>query len=192
MELYTARILPKSPLLRLRSLYAVVCLLMTGAMLLLINGNMERHSLDKCKDTPINVAVDFKVGFPSKFQRKSAGLQKHIGKLDEKYQVFTVNDKPVIWAFWDDVNIPALLRLSLASVKCHNSKDFEFQVLQMRSISNWIDHIHPAFPYLIPAHKADYFRARILDEYGGIYVDADSIGKKIERHQKYTRKTSAG
>ncbi len=183
MELFRAKILPKC--LLCQKLYAV-CLLVTGVtLLLMINGyQLGRHSFDKVKDTPVSVAVDFKAGFPGKIRRKSVGLRQHTGKFDEKYEVFTINDKPVIWAFWDDVNIPALLRLSLASVKCHNNKDFEFKVLRMNSIFHWIDHIHPAFSHLIPSHKADYFRARILDEYGGIYVDADSIGKKTERHKK--------
>ncbi|CAF4139122.1 unnamed protein product, partial [Rotaria sordida] len=39
----------------------------------------------------------------------------------------------------------------------------------------YISDIHSAFDRLIPAHQADYVRCRLLEIFGGMYVDIDII-----------------
>ena len=36
--------------------------------------------------------------------------------------------------------------------------------------------VSPAFALLTPVHQSDYMRARVLDEFGGVYLDADTMG----------------
>lgn len=82
---------------------------------------------------------------------------------------------PVLWAFWDGPALPGFIQLGLASVACHNPAA-RLLLLTPAALHAWLDHVHPAFELLLPAHQADYARARLLDEFGGLYLDADSVG----------------
>ncbi len=81
---------------------------------------------------------------------------------DPLYHIYRLDGKPVIWAYWDEDEMPAVIQLSRATVLCHNELDFHLQVIHDSDIATWIDHIHPAFKFLSGNHKGDYFRARIL------------------------------
>lgn len=114
----------------------------------------------------------------------------------EKYHLYTVNSKPIIWLYHHSGNLSTWLLASILTIHCHNTRDFHIVLITARSIHNVLQNIHPAFDLLLPAHQADYFRARILgnvlicfletfcskDEYGGIYTDLDVIATKSSRH----------
>lgn len=120
--------------------------------------------------------------FPPEFNGRAArrvelsGGRKVEPVWDRHLGVYRIKGKPVIWAFWDSAELPALLRLSLASVLCQNLVNLHLELVRAADVPAWLDHVHPAFHLLQPQHQADYFRARILDEFGGMYLDSDTLG----------------
>lgn len=95
---------------------------------------------------------------------------------DQRYHVFRFKSKPFIWTYWNNfTKIPDIIKLSLSTIYFHNSLDFHIEVVNSTTIHKWIPDVHKAFELLSPVHQADYFRARILHAYGGIYADSDCI-----------------
>ena len=83
-------------------------------------------------------------------------------KYSEKYHLYTVYDKPVIWLYHHNGNLSTWLLASILTIHCHNKDDFHIVLVTARSIHAMLQDVHPAFELLLPAHQADYFRARIL------------------------------
>ena len=87
-----------------------------------------------------------------------------------------IDGKPCIWMAWTGHNpIPGYLQLCLESVRRHNQAQFNIVVITPENISDHLQDLHPAYPYLSYAHRADYLRAVLLHRYGGIYLDMDTI-----------------
>ena len=76
-------------------------------------------------------------------------------RWDPSLHLYRVSGRPVIWAYWDGVELPAFLRLALASVSCHNRRHFRLQLVRSADLALWLDHLHPAFDFLRPAHQAN-------------------------------------
>lgn len=87
-----------------------------------------------------------------------------------------VNGKPCMWLAWTGDNpLPGYLELCLESVQRYNSDTFEVIVLTPDVIPSYLPDIHPAYEYLSYVHRADYLRLEILHNFGGMYVDMDTI-----------------
>jgi hypothetical protein len=80
---------------------------------------------------------------------------------------YTIDNKPILWAFYDRRTQPVYVRMSQATVQCHNEHNLHIQMVIEDELHHYLDDIHPVFSRLIPPHKADYFRAHMLGM-GGI------------------------
>ena len=89
-------------------------------------------------------------------------------------------NKPVIWQFWDPVNhddTPEIVKASLDSVRKFKPEDYDLVVLDLETISEYIelpdflyDRINtPGFSF---AFFTDLLRLCLLCSYGGIWIDA--------------------
>jgi hypothetical protein len=96
--------------------------------------------------------------------------------------------------FYDKQSMPSHRRASIATTMCHNERDINILIVYENEIRNYIPNVHPMFAKLIPEHKADYFRVNVLGmlrcvcatkylccwynlvQFGGMYVDTDTIG----------------
>lgn len=88
----------------------------------------------------------------------------------------TWHGKPAIWLVWTGNNpLPDILSLCLASVRLHNSADFEVIVVTPENLREYVDP-HPAYKYLSLVHRSDYLRCLLLHNHGGVYLDMDTIG----------------
>ena len=100
-------------------------------------------------------------------------------KLIQRSHIYEIDGKPPLWLYWDNKNnrskMPPHICLALRSLHCHNHERFSIRIVNSKSIHNYIPDVHAIFSYLIPAHRADYFRGRILEKYGGMYMDIDAI-----------------
>jgi hypothetical protein len=76
---------------------------------------------------------------------------------------------------WTGSNpLPDILALCRASVVRHNGADFKIIVVTPENLREYVDP-HPAYEYLSLVHRADYLRLYLLHQYGGIYLDMDTI-----------------
>lgn len=69
--------------------------------------------------------------------------------------------------------VPPYVKLSMLTVRAQNLYAKIF-MLNDTSFKYLIDDVHEAYDYLIPIHKADYLRFRLLERYGGMWIDADT------------------
>jgi hypothetical protein len=91
------------------------------------------------------------------------------------------NKKPYLWVYWDNLNgnkTPALIELCYKSVVINCSKSFDIVKLNKDNILTWLPELADYkgdIDKLIIAHKVDVYRIMLLYNYGGIYIDADTI-----------------
>jgi hypothetical protein len=95
---------------------------------------------------------------------------------NEIFHLFTLHKKPIIWLFWDNfTTIPPYISLSFELIQCHNIPDLNVIILNQTTVKEYVKEFPPAYDYLLKVHQADYIRCRLLKEYGGMWIDADTI-----------------
>jgi hypothetical protein len=81
-----------------------------------------------------------------------------------------------IWIYWDNgvSQAPPLIRASIQSVI--NNSNCSVKVFDKHEALSFVPHLEPRiFNALRPAHQADVLRISILEKFGGMYIDADTI-----------------
>jgi hypothetical protein len=83
-----------------------------------------------------------------------------------------------IWVYWENINrskYPTHIKLCLDSIKKHLGTKYNLQILNEKSIREYLPDIRGDFDNLMVAQKVDYYRIALLHKYGGIWLDADII-----------------
>ncbi|MGH9067108.1 MAG: glycosyltransferase [Acidimicrobiales bacterium] len=85
----------------------------------------------------------------------------------------------VVWQYWEDVPgraRPAYLDLCLETV-CRHAGALEVRLLDFHGVLDWLPDIDPDVWRRLPdpPARSDYARARLLDRYGGLWLDIDTI-----------------
>lgn len=92
----------------------------------------------------------------------------------------TNNKHPIqyLFSYWEfkkgTYNRPAYIDLCFDTMKI-NGKLFNVQILDDKTISNFLPDLRKDINELPLALKADYIRVCLLYNYGGIWLDADTI-----------------
>lgn len=91
----------------------------------------------------------------------------------------TSESKRAIWTYWEDPPggvRPAYLDLCLETVRAH-SASLEVRVLGRDDAASWLPDLDLERWELLPApnYRSDYVRSRVLQRYGGIWIDIDTI-----------------
>ena len=87
------------------------------------------------------------------------------------------NNKPKIWLYWENKpgsKKPEYLKLCYDSVVRNCSKDFDINLLNEKTVYNFIPDL-PDLSFLKIPQKTDYIRLCLLKKYGGIWLDSDVI-----------------
>ena len=96
-----------------------------------------------------------------------------------------------IWLYWENkksIHKPAYLDLCLETIKKH-SPNYKVVVLNEKSVHEYLPDLRIDLARIIEvAHKTDYIRARIMYEYGGIWLDSDIILLKEIEVERYLEK----
>jgi mannosyltransferase OCH1-like enzyme len=81
-----------------------------------------------------------------------------------------------IFLFWvgKEYSLISLLR-KLIILHSKNGKGYKVILLNNENISNYISNIPENYYNLKPAHQADFIRVNIICEYGGIWLDSDTL-----------------
>jgi hypothetical protein len=83
-----------------------------------------------------------------------------------------------IWVYWENINrskYPTHIKLCLDSIKKHLGTKYNLQILNEKSIREYLPDARGDFDNLMVAQKVDYYRIALLYKYGGIWLDADII-----------------
>lgn len=86
--------------------------------------------------------------------------------------------KPYMWVYWEQVNgspIPPYITLCLDIMKKNGSKYFNVTLLNENTIFDFLPDLRKDINDLPIALKTDYIRVRLLELYGGMWIDADTI-----------------
>ena len=88
-------------------------------------------------------------------------------------------DKPIIWMYWENKAghiMSELNRACLETIIKYNRQDFQIKILGDIDIPTYLPNINQNYKkYSQIAHKADYIRFNLLYEYGGIWLDLDTV-----------------
>jgi len=88
--------------------------------------------------------------------------------------------KPIIWLYWENktpsTKRPAYLDVCLETMKKHCSNSFDIKLLNEKSVFQYLPNVRRDLDdkCSIP-QKTDYYRYKLLKEYGGVWLDADTI-----------------
>ena len=92
-----------------------------------------------------------------------------------------INSKPIIWMYWENrpnTKRPGYIDLCIDSVKNHCSKCFNIIVCNEKTIYHYIPEVMQYSEELaklpIP-QKVDIYRYYLLEKFGGIWIDADTV-----------------
>ena len=106
------------------------------------------------------------------------------------YFIYLNLKKENIWMYWENKrnkDRPKYIDLCFDTIKKHCSKDFKINILNEKTIHNYLPNLRPDIQYKLSIpQKTDYYRYNLLYKYGGIWLDADTILfsslKKLLKH----------
>ena len=88
------------------------------------------------------------------------------------------NEKPIIWLYWENKpneTMPSYLKLCLDTIYKHCSIDFNIIILDEKTVFDYLPNLRTDLNKLLIAQKTDYIRIKLLYEYGGLWLDIDTI-----------------
>jgi hypothetical protein len=138
---------------------------------------------------PINLNRDQWVSEPKTFNPngspiKKEGFENDITRRENFTQEYKVKLLPqvytprYVWTYWENKagrSEPySHIQLCFETMKKHYS-NYNFIILNPETINLYLPNIRTDLNDLMIAQKVDYYRVALLEKYGGIWVDADTI-----------------
>src|SRR3984957_10438430 len=110
--------------------------------------------------------------------RCRAALGEHTGHLVVT-DPMNARPAPVVWAYWEDgphASLDAYLDLCLETIERH-APPSELRGLSRQDVVAWLPSIDLERWETLPApnYRSDYVRSRVLQRYGGIWIDVDTV-----------------
>jgi hypothetical protein len=99
-----------------------------------------------------------------------------INKIYENFNNNEYNIPKIIWTYWDNEELPKLI----SQIIDNNNKilhDWKINVLNDKNINTYLDktNFNNKYDSLSVTHKSDYIRLKLLEKYGGVWIDASII-----------------
>jgi hypothetical protein len=81
-----------------------------------------------------------------------------------------------VYLFWVGKQYKLIsILLDLIYLHSTNGKGYKVNLITDKNINDYIKNIPYYFTYLSPEHKADFVRVHVICDYGGIWLDSDTI-----------------
>lgn len=79
----------------------------------------------------------------------------------------------IIWTYWKDPNIPPLVQKCIKNWEKY-APEYRIQMITEETVKNWVT--PPEwFWKLTPPRQSDWIRLYLLDQYGGVWMDASVV-----------------
>ena len=79
----------------------------------------------------------------------------------------------IIWSYWDSHEIPEIVKLSIKSWK-KTSPQYKINFMNQKNVEEYVS--LPTNWKTLPAYRqSDIIRLRLLEKYGGVWIDASTI-----------------
>jgi hypothetical protein len=82
-----------------------------------------------------------------------------------------------LWCYWENRYSsakPAYLRMCEQTIRRHKGTA-EFIVVTPETLAKYVPTLPRGYDALVPAHRSDYLRLRLLHDHGGAWIDADTV-----------------
>jgi len=86
---------------------------------------------------------------------------------------FSNNIPKIIWAYWDNPVLPEFIQICQKNWKKF-ARHYKIHLLHKQNIENWIN-MPDNWQTLPPYRQSDIIRLKLLEKYGGIWMDASII-----------------
>ena len=85
-------------------------------------------------------------------------------------------NRPYLWTCWTGTNeMPAYLQMCFRIIQNFNADAFECVCVSPHNLASFLFDMHPAYGNLSYVNKANYLRCMLLHQYGGVYLDMDTL-----------------
>lgn len=101
------------------------------------------------------------------------GIDKKWFKFDGEGESSPHEIPGIVWIYWDSEKKSYLVELCIDIIK-GMLPEYTIRVLDKKTISNYIS-IDELSDEILIAHKSDYIRLKLLQKYGGVWIDASII-----------------
>lgn len=106
---------------------------------------------------------------------------------DPNVELSAPEDWNTVWLYWENhysSSMPAYLELCLETIR-RQAGDARVIVVSPENLWRYIapDSMPARYAALSPNHKSDYLRVRLLHDYGGMWIDIDTVAfESLSRH----------
>ena len=86
------------------------------------------------------------------------------------------NDNNNVFLYWtgNEYKLIKILR-DIIYLHSNNNKNYTVHLINKENLKNYIEIIPEYFNDLLPAHQADFVRVNVVCNYGGIWLDSDTL-----------------
>lgn len=89
-------------------------------------------------------------------------------------------DKPYLWLYWDTPHwwhkMYSYIDMCYDTIKYYCKKDYTITLINNNNIKQYLPDIRQEFFELgYPHHKSDYARCLLIEKYGGVWLDLDTL-----------------
>lgn len=107
--------------------------------------------------------------------RVSNGYKK-IYRKNKKFEILPNKNENNVFIYWDGYKYKLIQILhKLIYLHSNNEKKYKVYFINSNNLYNYIDYIPSFFDKMKINHKSDYIRYKLICEYGGIWLDSDTI-----------------
>ena len=107
-------------------------------------------------------------------------MQPPSARLMTDPAIMTRAGKAHVWMYWEDLpgeHMAPYLELCLDTIKLHLDDGMRLHALNEQTVFQWLPDLAPEIWTKLgtPVRRADYARVRLVERYGGLWIDADCI-----------------
>lgn len=107
--------------------------------------------------------------------RVSNGYKK-IYRKNKKFEILPNKNENNVFIYWDGYKYKLIQILhKLIYLHSNNEKKYKVYFINSNNIYNYINYTPSFFDKMKVNHKSDYIRYKLICEYGGIWLDSDTI-----------------
>jgi len=103
-------------------------------------------------------------------------MEKYRSYFKETVRVMPVVNDKNLFLFWTGREYSLILLLrKLIYAHSNEGENYRVHLITRQNVESYIKELPECFDKLMPAHQADFIRVHVICEYGGIWLDSDTL-----------------